>query len=70
MKLIDTLENHRPVENRFLCKVEGQPDIWAQPRAIIWLFAQRDTSSCTVITVSRPVCQNEVISWGLEIRGQ
>ena len=56
MKLIDTLENHRPVENRFLCcKVEGQPDIWAQPRGIMALRAQRDTSSCTVITVNRSV---------------
>ena len=41
MKLIDTLENHRPVENRFLCKVEGQLDIWAQPRAIMALCLTR-----------------------------
>ena len=41
MKLIDTLENHRPVENRFLCKVEGQPDIWAQPRAIMAVCSTR-----------------------------
>ena len=48
MKLIDTLENHRPVENRFFCMVEGQPDIWVQ----------RDENSCTVITVNRSVCQS------------
>lgn len=51
IKLIDILENYLPVENRFLCKVEGYPDI----------SAKRDTSSCTVITVNRSVCQNEVI---------